>query len=141
MTSTARYLLDTNIVSEPLKPHPNRAVLNRISALDGEMAIASVVWHELVFGMERLPSSRRRDHIERYLVDVVAATLEILPYDRRAALWHGRERARLSSAGRTPTFADGQIASIAATRGLVVVTRNLDDFRCFLDLDVENWFT
>ena len=48
-------LLDTNIVSEPLKPVPDSRVLERLSRYDGMMAIPSVVWHELLFGVIRLP--------------------------------------------------------------------------------------
>ncbi|MEA3360272.1 MAG: VapC toxin family PIN domain ribonuclease, partial [Thermodesulfobacteriota bacterium] len=63
----------------------------------------------------------------------------ILPYDDRAAEWHAKERARLSAKGATPSFVDGQIAAIASVNGLVLVTRNVDDFKTFLDLKLENW--
>jgi hypothetical protein len=63
----------------------------------------------LRFGVERLPSSRRREVIERYLEEVVLPAIPILAYDQRAADWHASERARLASSGDTPSFADGQI--------------------------------
>jgi tRNA(fMet)-specific endonuclease VapC len=63
----------------------------------------------------------------------------ILPYDERAAEWHAKERARLSSLGQTPAFVDGQIAGIAKVNGLVLVTRNTIDFKKFSGLKVENW--
>lgn len=135
-----RYLLDTNIISEPLRPRPNPELLDRLAAADGRMAIASIVWHELVFGVERLAPSRRRDVLERYLIDVVAPTMEILDYDEEAAAWHARERARLQLLGRTVPFADAQIAAIAATRGLILVTRNVEDFSGFEGLELEDWF-
>ena len=69
-----KYLLDTNVVSEPLKPRPSRTVLRNLTRHDREAAIATVVWHELRFGSARLPPSRRREAIERYLVDVVLAS-------------------------------------------------------------------
>ena len=45
---SAKYLLDTNIVSEPLRPAPNAKVLARLKRHQDELAIASVVWHELM---------------------------------------------------------------------------------------------
>ena len=64
-----------------------------------------------------------------------------LPYDGKAALWHGEQRARLDARGLRPLFADGQIAAIAATQALVVVTRNTADFEAFEGLEVLNWFS
>lgn len=136
---TLKYLLDTNIVSEPLRPQPDRGVLRRIRRHEGEIAIPTVVWHELRFGMERLPPSRRRDAIELYLDRVVLAAIPILDYDRAAAEWHARERARLAARGVTPPFADGQIAAIAQTQNLALVTRNEADFRRFMGLRVVSW--
>ena len=77
-----------------------------------------MVWHELWYGCYRLPPSAKRTLIEAYLKDVIARTIPILPYDQRAALWHAKERARLTLIGRMPPFADGQIAAVAATNGL-----------------------
>jgi len=134
-----RYLLDTNIVSEPLRPSPSRTLLRRLASHEGETAIASVVWHELQFGCARLPPSRRREAIGRYLEDVVLASFPILDYDREAAEWHARERARLEASGKTPSFVDGQIAAIACVHELALVTGNRADFRGFRGLRVEGW--
>jgi tRNA(fMet)-specific endonuclease VapC len=136
---TLRYLLDTNVVSEPLRPVPNQEVLDHLREHQTEIAIASVVWHELWYGCYRLPPSTKRTVIEAYLKDVVARTIPILPYDQRAALWHAEERARLTQIGRTPPFADGQIAAVATTNGLSLVTFNHDDYTAFQDLRLEDW--
>jgi tRNA(fMet)-specific endonuclease VapC len=98
-----------------------------------------VVWHELLFGCARLPSSRRRSALESYLEESVRATVPILPYDEAAAAWHARERARLASLGRSAPFTDGQIAAIAAVHKLVLVTANRAYFDGFLDLEIEDW--
>lgn len=103
------------------------------------MAIASVVWHELLFGSYRLPPSAKRSAIEQYLSEVVAPTIPILPYDDQAAQWHAIERARLVGLGQLPPFADGQIAAIARTNNLILVTTNLTDFSVFEGLQIENW--
>lgn len=102
------------------------------------MAIASVVWHELLFGCERLPASRKRRAIEDYLFEAVA-TLPILPYDEAAAQWHAAERARLVAGGKTPPFSDSQIAAIAKTNDLVLVTANRMHFELFEGLQIEDW--
>ena len=135
-----QYLLDTNILSDPLSTTPNKSLLARLKRHEGELATASVVWHELVFGVSRLPQSRRRTVIERYLTEVVEATIPIMAYDAAAAAWHGAERARLQGLGSAPSFADGQIAAVASVNGLVLVTRNVKDFRYFKALRLENWF-
>jgi len=135
----SRYLLDTNIISEPLRPTPNPKILERFREHQDRLATASVVWHELLFGCYRLPDSGRRTAIEEYLQRVVAASIEILPYDEQAARWHAVERARLVLAGRTPPFADGQIAAVARANDLVLVTLNLTDYDGFRDLRVEDW--
>lgn len=136
---SAGYLLDANVLSEPLRPDPNPGVMARLVRHQHELATAAPVWHELVFGAGRLPRSRRRRAIERYLEQVVRATLPILPYDAAAAAWHAAERARLVALGRTPPFVDGQIAAIARTNELVLVSANLPDFGEFAGLRVEDW--
>lgn len=134
-----KYLLDRNIVSEPLRPKPRKAVLRNLRRHEEEIAISSVVWHELRFGMERLPPSRRRVAIERYLEEVVLTTMPILDYDRDAAEWHASERARLVARGETPPFVDGQIAAIAHVHDLIVVTFNATDFKRFEGIRVLSW--
>jgi len=136
---TLPYLLDTNVVSEPLRPSPDPQVLERLREHQAEIAIASVVWHELWYGCYRLPPSAKRTVIEAYLRDVVARAIPILSYDQRAALWHAEERARLAQIGRPPPFADGQIAAIAVTNGLCLVTFNGDNYSAFQGLRLEDW--
>ena len=136
---TLKYLLDTNVVSEPLRPNPATRVLSSLRRHEGELAIPSIVWHELQFGCLRLPKSRRRTAIERYLHDVVLASFPILDYDRAAAEWHAQERARLAAAGRTPPFIDGQIAAIARVNELLLVTSNRVDFAGFKGLRLASW--
>ena len=134
-----KFLLDTNTVSEPLRPLPNPNVVEQLREHEAEIAIPAPVWHELRFGCSRLPPSRRRDAFERYLDEVVRVSMPVLAYGRKAADWHARERARLVASGRTPPFVDGQIAAIAHVEGLVLVTSNTRDFLAFDGLTIENW--
>jgi len=134
-----KYLLDTNVVSEAVRTTPNGNVMKKLEKHQNEMATAVIVWHELQFGYQRLPAYRKRSLIKAYLEEVVAPSLPILPYDRAAAEWHADQRARLTAAGKTPAFVDGQIAAIAKVNGLTLVTRNTADFKIFSGLKVENW--
>ncbi len=136
-----RYLLDTNTVSEPARRRPDPEVLARIEVHTGETAIASVVWHELVYGLERMPAGRKRNYVAHYLLDVVRPALPVVPFDTAAAEWLARERARLEAQGTPRPALDGMIAAVAATRGLVLVTRNTDDVAGYDGLHVENWFS
>ena len=136
---TLHYLLDTNVISEMLRPVPNKGILENMEAYHNQVGIAAVVWHELLYGCFRLPESQRRTAIEAYLFDVVAPSVPILPYDEVAADWHAVERTRLSAIGKTPPFVDGQIAATAKVNNLTLVTSNQTDFENFQDLVVVNW--
>ena len=136
---TLRYLADTNVLSEPTKRVPNPAVEERLRARMPEIATATPVWNELLYGLYLLPVSERRREIARYLFETLAPTLQMLDYDRRAAEWHAAERARLSLIGLTPPFVDGQIASVAFTNDLVLVTTNVSDFANFRGIQMEDW--
>jgi tRNA(fMet)-specific endonuclease VapC len=134
-----RYLLDTNILSEPAKPAPRPSLLEKFQHHRKHLCTAAPVWHELLFGVRRLPASRRRRRLEAYLHEVVATSMEILPYDSAAADQHAEERARLTQLGKPPTFVDGQIAAIAQVHGLILVTHNGAHFSMFRGLQVEDW--
>ena len=134
-----QYLLDTNVLSEPVKSSPQNSVLNSIKRHQHEIATAAPVWHELNYGCRRLPVSRKREILETYLNDVIKPNMIILPYDERAAEWHAKERARFSPVASMPSFVDGQIAAIAIVNGLILVSRNTDDFKKFAGLKVANW--
>jgi len=135
-----RYLLDTNILSQPVVARPNPFVLGRIEAHGASLAISSVTWQELLYGMFLLPAGKRQDRIRDYLFRRVRPVLPILSFEDRAAHWQAEQRARLRQVGRPPSYPDSQIAAIAAVNDLVLVTRNLDDFTDFQGLRTENWF-
>jgi tRNA(fMet)-specific endonuclease VapC len=134
-----RYLLDTNVLSEPAKPRPDPAVVSRLKREQGHIAMAAPVWNELIYGVYRLPASKRRLTLEAYLRGVLEPTIPVVPYEAHAAEWHALERARLTSAGKTPAYVDGSIAAIAHTNQLVLVTRNVRNYQWFQELTVEDW--
>jgi tRNA(fMet)-specific endonuclease VapC len=134
-----RYLLDTNIVSQPVAKTPAASVLRKLRNIGDQCAIATPVWHELQYGCKRLPAGKRREALEDYLTEVVQVSFPILPYDEAAAKRHATERARLQETGTTLPFVDGQIAAIALVNDLVLVTGNVRDFASFTGLSVESW--
>ncbi|WOD41906.1 type II toxin-antitoxin system VapC family toxin [Nodosilinea sp. E11] len=135
-----RFLLDTNILSEPLRPQPCSRVMQQLASQSKELSTAAVVYHEMLFGCHRLPKSKRQQAIAAYLQEEVETKLMILPYDAEAANWHAVERARLMGGGKTPSFVDGQIAAIAVVNNLILVTNNTVNFVDFQSLQLQNWF-
>jgi tRNA(fMet)-specific endonuclease VapC len=135
-----RFLLDTNIVSELFRLQPNSAITVRYAQNLDEIAIASVTWHELLYGFYRLPDSRRKEELSFFLSQIIRPNVLILDFDEMAAEWFASERARLTGLGRTPSYSDGQIAAIAAVNDLILVTRNVSDYSDFTEIEIENWF-
>ncbi|XID75682.1 type II toxin-antitoxin system VapC family toxin [Alkanindiges sp. WGS2144] len=139
MVSHVSLLLDTNIISELVKVEPNTHVFQQFQTYKNEIAIPSLVWHELRFGWLRMPDSKRKQSIGLFLHDVVSL-LPILPYDTAAAKIHAEIRVEAQKTGHTLPFADGQIAAIAMSQGLSLVTRNTKDFETITGLRLINWF-
>ena len=134
------FLLDTNVLSETLRAQPNNGVMQGLKRHGHELPTAAAVIHEILYGALRLPPGAKRKAVLHEMEHVFLKTLDVLPYDRRAAEWHARQRARLVNEGRTPAYVDGQIAAIAAVNGLTLVTHNVTDFAAFEGLAVEDWF-
>ena len=136
---TLRYLLDTNVVSELAKQSPHSGVAAKVIAHQSSCALAAPTVEELRFGVARLPGGRRREMLELWL-DGILQRFALLPYDHRAALWLGRERARLAACGLPAPRADGEVAAVAMANGLTLITRNQVDFANFEGLAMEDWF-
>lgn len=141
VTASLLYLLDTNVLSEAIRATPNAGVMSRIRKAGDRVATSAITWHELHHGLSLLAPSRKRDAIGAYLQSLRQAELPILAYSAEAAEWHAAERARLTAKGLTPPFVDGQIAAIAHTNRLTLVTRNIADFKHFSGLKIQNWFS
>ena len=139
MVSQVSLLLDTNIISELVKAEPKSNILKQFQIYKNEIAISSLVWHELRFGWLRMPDSKRKQSIGLFLHDVVSL-LPIMPYDTTAAKIHAEIRIEAQKSGQTLPFADGQIAAIAMSQGLSLVTRNTKDFEAIVGIRLINWF-
>jgi tRNA(fMet)-specific endonuclease VapC len=139
--SAPEFLLDTNILSEPLRPIPNPQVMELLNSYSNVIVTATIVFHEMLYGYYRLPNSRKKRAIEVDLREEVEAKLPLIAYDTEAAKWHAHERARLVKLGKTPSYVDGQIAAIAVVNNLILVTNNQKDYADFEQIEMENWFS
>ena len=125
-------ILDTNVVSEPIKPNPDPAVL---AWLDRQMAeslfLTSVSLAELLVGVETLPEGRRKQHLRAALSEFISNLFgaRILPFDPRAAQLYAARIGLAKAGGKAIGFADSQIACIAAAHGFSVATRDVEPFR------------
>ena len=124
-------LLDTNVVSELLRPSPDRAVemwVGKRPATD--LYFSAVGEAELRYGIAILPPGRRRDALALAIEAILREDLDgrILPFDRAAAREYADIAAARRSAGRPIAPTDCQIAAIARSRAMAVVTRNVRDF-------------
>ena len=125
-------ILDTNVVSEPLKPSPDPSVLNWLDAHDpATFYITTINLAELIAGVEAMPLGRRREALEQALSRQVTALFErrILDFDAKAAEAFAKVASGAQAQGNPIGFADGAIAAIARARGFAVATRNVRDFR------------
>ncbi len=131
------FLLDTNVVSEMTKSRPSPSV---VSFLDQstDLWLASLIVHELEFGLQLAPPGQRRDRLRAVISSFLSDYSDrILHLDRSAAEWAARFRANAVRAGRPPDLIDILIAGIAKAHDLAVATRNVRDFE-HLDIDVFN---
>jgi predicted nucleic acid-binding protein len=123
-------LLDTNVVSQAMKPTGDRAVRTWLNARDDlALFLCTPVFAELSFGVEQLPASRRRDLFAESLARIETAFLaRILPFDMMAATRYGRLRALPAGRAQGMRTMDLMIAAIALTHDLTLATRNVRDF-------------
>ncbi len=129
-----KYLLDTNIVIYAIKNRP-QSLRQKFNRLQGQMAISSVTWGELIYGVERSAQP------ERNLADIesLGARLEMMPFDRMAANHFGRIRAELYRVGAPIGPYDMMIAGQARAHGLVLVSNNVKEFERVSGLMLEDW--
>ena len=119
-------ILDTNVVSEAMKPEPNpvvRAWLNDQAA--ETLYLSSVTLAELLFGIAALPSGKRKDMLALTLEGLMGLFKDrVLPFDVEAARHYADLAVVAKVSGRGFPTPDGYIAAIAASRGFIVASRD-----------------
>jgi toxin FitB len=124
-------LLDTNVVSEPLKPSGHPGVVAWIDAQVLEtLFLSTVSVAELRFGVAVLADGKRKEALQRSLNERVLPLFHsrILPFDVAAAEAYGVLRARARAVGKAIGTADSYIAAIATANDLIVATRDTQPF-------------
>lgn len=124
-------LLDTNVVSEPMRPNPDRNVLAWLDAQAAEaLYLATVSLAELLLGIESLPAGKRRKALAAALHEQVIALFgrRIVPFDLAAAEAYAQIVTRARRHGHPIGVADAQIAAIAASHQFTVATRDEGPF-------------
>jgi toxin FitB len=126
------YLLDTNAISEWVKPQPDPGIVRWFDEVDEDRSYLSVITlGELRKGVDRLASGRRRDRLEQWLTSELPDRFgdRMLPVDLAIANEWGRALAHAEKAGTAVGGIDTLIAATAKVHGLQVVTRNVAHFR------------
>ena len=124
-------ILDTNVLSELMRPAPEPKVLTWVGGQpDDELFITAITQAEILYGVAILPPGRRRSAISAEAERVFLEDFphRVLPFNEEAAPHFARISAERRRRGRPLAILDAMIASIAVSRGAVVATRNITDF-------------
>lgn len=130
------YCFDTDVLSAVLRRDPPLHLIRRLARLPAtDQATTTINLGELLYGAAKR-GSERLAHRAR---EVISTAAVVLPFDADAAEVYGPLRAQLERDGRRLDEPDLRIASIALSRGLIVVTGNVRHFARVPGLEVENW--
>ena len=123
-------LLDTNVVSEAMKPTPDEAERGWLDEQAAEtLFLSSVTIAELMFGIGALPDGKRKDRLTEALDGVMELFADrVLPFDVGAARQYAELAVKARAAGKGFPTPDGYIAAIAASKGFAVATRDTSAF-------------
>jgi predicted nucleic acid-binding protein len=124
-------ILDTNVISEPMKPQADPAVRNWLDRQDAEtLYITATSLSELLVGIELVPAGRRRANLTTSLAKLMEKLFgpRILSFDEAAAIAYASVVRRTRAAGYVISVADAQIAAIAQVTGFTVATRDTAPF-------------
>jgi len=123
-------VLDTNVVSEAMKPEPDAAVRSWLNEQVAEtLYLSSVTLAELPFGIRALPAGKRKNMLDRALAELLELFKDrVLPFDTDAARHYADLAVIAKSSGRGFPTPDGYIAAIAASRGFMVASRDTSPY-------------
>jgi len=124
-------VLDTNVISEPLRREPENRVIQWIDAQPVEtLYVSTITVAELRFGIASLPAGKRRDSLQTSLEKQILPLFSgrILAFDIPASRSYGELMAKARAAGQAISTADGYIAAIVDANGMIVATRDVSPF-------------
>lgn len=132
------YLLDTNIVSHFVRASSPELTRRILESEADSLCISTISAGELLYGLGRLPASRRAQTL-RHQLEAVFKAIAVVPLPAEAASHYGTARAALEKAGRPIGANDLWIAAHALADGLTLVTNNTREFKRVKGLMVEDW--
>jgi predicted nucleic acid-binding protein len=134
-------VLDTNVVSEAMKPEPNEVVLAWLNDQVAEtLYISSVTLAELLFGIAALPAGKRKNMLAQTLDGLMGLFRDrVLPFDVEAARHYATLAVTARGGGRGFPTPDGYIAAIAASRGFVVASRDIAPYEAAKVFVINPW--
>ncbi len=137
------YLLDSNIISEIIKPEPDFNVISKIAEHNSDCAICTPVWQEILYGLYRMPEGMNKKYLDNFINDDVHENFKIKIFTEKAAAIQAELRFKFEKKGAPTQKDDSMIAAIALANHMVLVTRNIKHFTAIQEvseLQVENWF-
>lgn len=135
------YLVDTNVFSEPAKPHPDAKVMSWLEAHENELYVSTITIGEMRRGIERLADGRRKAQLHSWLLDLCDCMKgRVLSFNTSTAHVWGQLKAKWDRAGIVVTSLDSQLAATAVRHQLTIATRNVADF-AKTGVKVENPFS
>lgn len=123
-------ILDTNVVSEAMKPEPNAAVKAWLNDQAAEtLYLSSITLAELLFGIQALPVGKRKNMLDCALTELLELFKDrVLPFDTDAARHYANLAVTARNGGRGFPTPDGYIAAIAAAQGFMVASRDTSPY-------------
>jgi len=125
-------ILDTNVVSEPLKPNPDAAVLRWLDRQSpATLYLTTISQAELLAGVLALPAGKRRTELQRVINNELVSLFadRILPFGERSAAAYAHVVTAANATGNPIDFADAAIGAIAIEHNFILATRNVRDFK------------
>ena len=134
-------VLDTNVVSEAMKPEPHPAVRAWLNGQATEtLYLSTVTVAELLFGIGALPVGRRKDLLAQTLDGLMRLFRDrVLPFDMDAARCYAELAVSAKTAGRGFPTPDGYIAAVASSRGFMVASRDTEPFKAANIMVINPW--
>jgi toxin FitB len=124
-------LLDTNVLSELIRPQPDAGAMKWLDSLDAAaVGTTAITAAELLYGVARLPPGRRKEQLGEAVRGLIDEDLDsrVEPFDATAATHYANLLSDRETAGRPIGLADAQIAAICRKLGATLATRNTRDF-------------
>lgn len=135
-----KYVADTNVVSELMKPQVSDAVVDWFQDNEGNVFLTSITVKELYFGMLRLPDGKRKERLREAITGIVMdCARKTFSFDAYSGFICAQLHEQALSQGRVPTVEDLMIAAICKRNECALATRNVKDFD-YLGVDVINPF-